>query len=471
MSNAENLFKEAEVFYKRGNYIEALELLQRANEEQPKQRSILYAMAQCYQKLGEYQSCINICEDLKRHWPGIEVEEMIAECAKVSAAGASYSSAEHILSGADPYAHLYDIEIEAKQENVLTAKTQTSVKLFRLAIGVIVCGIAVLLLVIYGHSKVILVFEQHIANGKELLQFERLTTTEFLMHHKEFMEAFRFSLIVLFILSTISGTFLSLLIYSWLLSSLMRIDLYEQIERWKEMFSLAFVSPTILLAVYIFYAYLYVFSDSIVAVEKYAAVIVFLIPASYGLLIREMRARLEVTLLRAVSCLLIYAVLFVAVFGVYTNVPTGVFRAAFNVGEIVQVMEEASEVLHGVRELAKINWEEDVYGSHWHIDITTAFEMARQENKRLVIYFHAPWCSYCTEMFREAWKDFFVAEELGSFIAVRINVDNEASVASRYGIDGIPAIVIANANGEPVTSAFGKLSADELRRLLTRWRR
>lgn len=63
-SEAKKIFLEANALYDRGNFDEALRLLQRLNLEFPRQKHILFAAARCLEELGRAQECIALCEQL-----------------------------------------------------------------------------------------------------------------------------------------------------------------------------------------------------------------------------------------------------------------------------------------------------------------------------------------------------------------------------------------------------------------------
>lgn len=63
-SEAKKIFLEANALYDRGQFDEALRLLQRLNLEFPRQKHILFAAARCLEELGRAQECIALCEQL-----------------------------------------------------------------------------------------------------------------------------------------------------------------------------------------------------------------------------------------------------------------------------------------------------------------------------------------------------------------------------------------------------------------------
>ena len=76
-------------------------------------------------------------------------------------------------------------------------------------------------------------------------------------------------------------------------------------------------------------------------------------------------------------------------------------------------------------------------------------------NKELVIVdFYAEWCGPCKMQAR-------VLDELIDYNIVRINVDEEAELAKKYGIMSIPTLIKFK-NGEEVDKNIGFLPKEEL---------
>ncbi|MDJ0810348.1 MAG: thioredoxin family protein [Desulfobacterales bacterium] len=86
----------------------------------------------------------------------------------------------------------------------------------------------------------------------------------------------------------------------------------------------------------------------------------------------------------------------------------------------------------------------------WHT-YKAGTDLARRQNKNMVIYFHADWCTYCGQMERETFGDAAVIEMLNNrAIAIKVDVDIEKRVARQFGVRGLPATFLLLNNGEQI---------------------
>ena len=87
----------------------------------------------------------------------------------------------------------------------------------------------------------------------------------------------------------------------------------------------------------------------------------------------------------------------------------------------------------------------------WRKDFGSAIAEARVSDKPLLLVFSASWCPPCIVMKHEVWSDSEVSEVVKDrFVPLHIDVDDkqDKAIAARYGIRGIPAVLIIDANGD-----------------------
>jgi thioredoxin-related protein len=89
----------------------------------------------------------------------------------------------------------------------------------------------------------------------------------------------------------------------------------------------------------------------------------------------------------------------------------------------------------------KINW-------HTYAEGT---DLARRQNRNMVIYFYADWCTYCVQMEKETFADRAVIDFLNKkAVAVKVDVDQEKRIARQFGVRGLPATFLLMSNGRQV---------------------
>lgn len=84
-----------------------------------------------------------------------------------------------------------------------------------------------------------------------------------------------------------------------------------------------------------------------------------------------------------------------------------------------------------------------------------ALAQAKQENKPLVLDFHAEWCVPCKQMEKEVFPDPEVAARLKKVIFLRIDTDKEPELSKQLGVVGLPDIRFATSEGKIVHKSVG----------------
>jgi thioredoxin-like negative regulator of GroEL len=103
---------------------------------------------------------------------------------------------------------------------------------------------------------------------------------------------------------------------------------------------------------------------------------------------------------------------------------------------------------------------------NWVSRFDQAAALAEKTGKPLLIEFGAGWCEPCKRMDRESWPDARVVELSRRYVCVSVDIDHDASAASRFHIDGVPTIILADPWAEPMVRHMGILHAKELAGLL-----
>ncbi len=93
----------------------------------------------------------------------------------------------------------------------------------------------------------------------------------------------------------------------------------------------------------------------------------------------------------------------------------------------------------------------------------TNFDQALKDKSPLIVDFWAPWCGPCRELSPRFEK--LSTEFHQKLRFAKINVDDNGEVAAKYGVRGIPCLIMFN-NGKETDRIVGALSEVELRKKL-----
>lgn len=100
-------------------------------------------------------------------------------------------------------------------------------------------------------------------------------------------------------------------------------------------------------------------------------------------------------------------------------------------------------------------------------DIPKALELARKENKLVLVDFWAVWCAWCIKADKITFTDSKVEDLLLKyFIIVKVDVDRYPGLQRRYGAWALPTMVTLGSDGNRLGSIIGFREPSEFLSLL-----
>jgi thiol:disulfide interchange protein len=96
-------------------------------------------------------------------------------------------------------------------------------------------------------------------------------------------------------------------------------------------------------------------------------------------------------------------------------------------------------------------------------DFGRGLEIARAENKPIMVAFVTAWCGYCRQMDRVTWKNPEVIDALAEIVAVRVDAEENAErngyrgvdLAARFGVSTYPTMLLVDSSGRELSRAVG----------------
>jgi len=103
----------------------------------------------------------------------------------------------------------------------------------------------------------------------------------------------------------------------------------------------------------------------------------------------------------------------------------------------------------------------------WNSNLNTAMNTAQNSNKLLFVDFYADWCGYCKQLDEKTYTNTKVKQVMAQkYVAVKVNVDQNPDLASKYGVYGLPTLIIMDSNGNEIKRVDGYQSSSQLLSIL-----
>jgi len=97
----------------------------------------------------------------------------------------------------------------------------------------------------------------------------------------------------------------------------------------------------------------------------------------------------------------------------------------------------------------------------WLKDINTAFEMAKKEQKTVMVLVEGKHCRWCVKMKHRTLADENIQKKLKSYITVKVMRENEDAVKDLPIINGVPSIFFMTPKKEVLESVIGYFNVED----------
>ena len=91
----------------------------------------------------------------------------------------------------------------------------------------------------------------------------------------------------------------------------------------------------------------------------------------------------------------------------------------------------------------------------WRPTYAAALDEAKASHKRALVYFTADWCGPCQNLKHTTWADKNVEAALRDYVPVKVDVDRERDLATKYRVDAVPTFVVLDPTGASVARWSG----------------
>jgi len=96
----------------------------------------------------------------------------------------------------------------------------------------------------------------------------------------------------------------------------------------------------------------------------------------------------------------------------------------------------------------------------WH-GYNDGMALAKEQKKKVFLYFWATWCPYCEKMEKETLSKKEVTAILNKeFIPIKVNSDADQRLATQYFVRGLPTTWFLTETGEKISNLPGYVAPD-----------
>ena len=97
----------------------------------------------------------------------------------------------------------------------------------------------------------------------------------------------------------------------------------------------------------------------------------------------------------------------------------------------------------------------------WQKDIPAALELAKKENKTLMVFVEGENCRWCKKMKHRILSDESVEKRLQSYVCVKVFRENKEAVKDLPEIEGVPSVFFMKADKTVLITVLGYFNVED----------
>jgi len=105
----------------------------------------------------------------------------------------------------------------------------------------------------------------------------------------------------------------------------------------------------------------------------------------------------------------------------------------------------------------EVSWSAIVWENY-----ASGVKKAGDSGKPMMIDFYADWCGWCRKLDMEVYTDASVQKSAEGFICIKVDCDRETDLSEKFGINGLPTILLLSPTGEVIQRVEGFVEKETL---------
>jgi tetratricopeptide (TPR) repeat protein len=98
---------------------------------------------------------------------------------------------------------------------------------------------------------------------------------------------------------------------------------------------------------------------------------------------------------------------------------------------------------------------------NWVANFKEASQMAKSENKNMVLDFYTDWCKWCKKLDDSTFTDTSLIRFSMDFVFFKTNAEKDTALAERFKVNGYPTVILTNPSGEEIDRVVGYANAPD----------